>query len=147
MVPDRNDPPEATLRALARKYLRLAAWRGQRDGGSSATRDELRALAAEFPGCLRELDLFVARTELEPIRERAGKFGWVFTHDAMLCPDCAKARRRGERWNQSDHTSESGQLRRLCQRTRLCAADESNRKRERFQRGRRVGLPRLARGV
>ena len=56
MVPDRNDPPEAVLRALARKYQRLAGWRGQRDGGSSATRDELRALAAEFPGCLRELD-------------------------------------------------------------------------------------------
>jgi hypothetical protein len=56
VVPDRNDPPEATLRALARKYARLAGWRGQRDGGSPATRDELRALAAEFPGCLRELD-------------------------------------------------------------------------------------------
>ena len=56
MVPDRNDPPEAALRALARKYRRLAGWRGQRDEGSSATRDELRALAAEFPGCLRELD-------------------------------------------------------------------------------------------
>ena len=56
MVPERNDPTEATLRALARKYDRLAGWRGQRDGGSSATRDELRALAGEFPGCLRELD-------------------------------------------------------------------------------------------
>jgi hypothetical protein len=56
VVPDRNDPPEAVLRALARKYERLAGWRSQRDGGSSATRDELRALAAEFPGCLRELD-------------------------------------------------------------------------------------------
>ena len=32
------------------------AWRSQRDEGSAATRDELRALAAEFPGCLRELD-------------------------------------------------------------------------------------------
>jgi hypothetical protein len=61
VVRDRNDPSEATLcpedlRALARKYQRLVAWRGQRDEGSSATRDELRALAAEFPGCLRELD-------------------------------------------------------------------------------------------
>jgi hypothetical protein len=59
VVRDRNEPPEADLpdlRALARKYERLAGWRGQRDGGSSATRDELRALAAEFPGCLRELD-------------------------------------------------------------------------------------------
>jgi hypothetical protein len=51
-----SDLPEAALRALARKYERLAGWRGQRDGGSSATRDELRALAGEFPGCLRELD-------------------------------------------------------------------------------------------
>ena len=63
MVRDRNGSPEAAdipaipdLRALGRKYERLAAWRGQRDGGASATRDELRALAAEFPGCLRELD-------------------------------------------------------------------------------------------
>jgi hypothetical protein len=45
------------LRALARKYERLSAWRTRRDGGGeSATRDELRVLAAEFPGCLRELD-------------------------------------------------------------------------------------------
>jgi hypothetical protein len=45
------------LRALARKYARLSAWRDRRDGaGLPATRDELRALAAEFPGCLRELD-------------------------------------------------------------------------------------------
>ena len=56
MVRDRNDPPEAALRALARKYERLAGWRIQRDQGPAATRDELRVLAAEFPGCLRELD-------------------------------------------------------------------------------------------
>jgi hypothetical protein len=57
VVPDRNTPAAVSLRALARKYERLAAWRGQRDGeGPAATRDELRALAAEFPGCLRELD-------------------------------------------------------------------------------------------
>jgi hypothetical protein len=73
VVPDRNDAPEAALladprpdlrpdlRALARKYERLAGWRSQRDGGSSATRDELRALAAEFPGCLRELDTLGAQ--------------------------------------------------------------------------------------
>jgi hypothetical protein len=42
---------------LARKYERLAALRARRDSnGRPATRDELRALAAEFPGCLRELD-------------------------------------------------------------------------------------------
>jgi hypothetical protein len=57
VVPDGNTLPAASLRALARKYQRLAAWRGRRDGdGPAATRDQLRALAAEFPGCLRELD-------------------------------------------------------------------------------------------
>jgi hypothetical protein len=50
-------PSGGALRALARKYQRLSAWREGRDGaGAGATRDELRALAAEFPGCLRELD-------------------------------------------------------------------------------------------
>jgi hypothetical protein len=45
------------LAALARKYAALGALRGRRDaGGSAATRAELRALAREFPGCLRELD-------------------------------------------------------------------------------------------
>ncbi len=43
--------------ALARKYQRLVDLRGRRDGaGAPATRGELRALAAEFPGSLRELD-------------------------------------------------------------------------------------------
>jgi len=45
------------LDALARKYQALVALRARRDGGGApATRDELRALAGEFPGCLRELD-------------------------------------------------------------------------------------------
>ena len=57
MVPGGNTLGAAALRALARKYERLASWRARRDGGGpAATRDELRALAAEFPGCLRELD-------------------------------------------------------------------------------------------
>jgi hypothetical protein len=48
--------PDGTA-ALARKYRALAALRARRDGdGAAATRDELRVLAAEFPGCLRELD-------------------------------------------------------------------------------------------
>jgi hypothetical protein len=48
--------PDGTA-ALARKYRALVALRARRDGaGPPATRDELRALAAEFPGCLRELD-------------------------------------------------------------------------------------------
>ena len=43
---------DSALRSLARKYRTLAAVRVA--GG--ATRAELRALAAEFPGALRELD-------------------------------------------------------------------------------------------
>ncbi len=43
--------------ALARKYGRLVELRSRRDGaGPMASREELRALAAEFPGSLRELD-------------------------------------------------------------------------------------------
>ena len=57
MVPSAHPLEAPALRALARKYQRLAGWRSGRDGnGTGATRDELRALAAEFPGCLRELD-------------------------------------------------------------------------------------------
>ncbi|HEY6476215.1 MAG TPA: hypothetical protein VI456_06500 [Polyangia bacterium] len=64
MVPEPSFPSPASLRALARKYARLAAWRDRRDGdGLAATRDDLRALATEFPGCLRELDTLGA-TEL-----------------------------------------------------------------------------------
>lgn len=45
------------LSALAGKYRALVGLRARRDGGGApATRDELRALAAQFPGCLRELD-------------------------------------------------------------------------------------------
>ena len=50
-------PSADCLCALARKYQTLAALRARRDGaGPPAVRAELRALAAEFPGCLRELD-------------------------------------------------------------------------------------------
>jgi hypothetical protein len=83
VVPDRNDPPEAALRALARKYQRLAGWRGQRDEGSSATRAELRALAAEFPGCLRELDTLGA-AEL--------------ARRALACAGAAEGATAGEPW-------------------------------------------------
>jgi hypothetical protein len=42
---------------LARKYAALVALRRRRDGGGDpAGGGALRALAAEFPGCLRELD-------------------------------------------------------------------------------------------
>jgi hypothetical protein len=83
VVPERNAPPEADLRALARKYERLAGWRGQRDGGSAATRDELRALAAEFPGCLRELDTLGA-PEL--------------ARRALACAAAAEGTAAGEPW-------------------------------------------------
>jgi hypothetical protein len=57
VVPGPNIPSAEGLKALAAKYQRLTALRARRDGdGAPATRDELRALAAEFPGCLRELD-------------------------------------------------------------------------------------------
>ncbi|HXJ23527.1 MAG TPA: hypothetical protein VMT03_25150 [Polyangia bacterium] len=56
-MPDSPTLPRARLEALARKYAALVALRSRRDGdGPAATRAELRALAAEFPGALRELD-------------------------------------------------------------------------------------------
>ncbi len=109
MVPDRNDPPEpAALHALARKYERLAGWRAQRDRGSPATREELRALAAEFPGCLRELDTLgapeLARRALACAGAGDGKaaaepwMAWVAGyHDLMRRAFAARDRRaRGE---------------------------------------------------
>jgi hypothetical protein len=48
---------EDEVAALARKYAALVALRRRRDaGGDPAGGGQLRALAAEFPGCLRELD-------------------------------------------------------------------------------------------
>jgi hypothetical protein len=56
-LPDSPTLSQARLEALARKYACLVALRTRRDGdGPAATRAELRALAAEFPGALRELD-------------------------------------------------------------------------------------------
>lgn len=53
---DRSGPPGARS-ALARKYGALVELRRRRDaGGDPAGGGALRALAAEFPGCLRELD-------------------------------------------------------------------------------------------
>lgn len=61
--------PKERVEALARKYGRLVELRSRRDGGGvPAARDELRALAAEFPGSLRELDT-LGDAEL---RRRAG---------------------------------------------------------------------------
>ncbi|MFL5306789.1 MAG: hypothetical protein ACJ8F1_16350 [Polyangia bacterium] len=56
-MPDQPGLSRDGVEALARKYRRLVELRGRRDGdGPAATRAELRALAAEFPGALRELD-------------------------------------------------------------------------------------------
>jgi hypothetical protein len=56
-MPGSRARPPVGVDALARKYAALASLRARRDqGGAAATRDELRALAAEFPGALRELD-------------------------------------------------------------------------------------------
>jgi hypothetical protein len=58
-VPDQPGLSRDGIEALARKYRRLVELRGRRDGdgsGPPATRAELRSLAAEFPGALRELD-------------------------------------------------------------------------------------------
>ena len=50
-----NGPVDAA--ALARKYAALVELRARRDaGGDPRGGGDLRALAAEFPGCLRELD-------------------------------------------------------------------------------------------
>ncbi|HVV16862.1 MAG TPA: hypothetical protein VHH90_06620 [Polyangia bacterium] len=58
-MPDHPGLSRDRAEALARKYRRLVELRGRRDGdgtGPAATRPELRALAGEFPGALRELD-------------------------------------------------------------------------------------------
>jgi hypothetical protein len=94
-----------TLAALARKYEALVALRGRRDGGgAAATRDELRALAAEFPGCLRELDTLGS----EELARRAGAAAgaaaggarepwmeWIAAYHRAMA-DALAARGRGE---------------------------------------------------
>lgn len=72
--------PKERLEALAGKYGRLVELRSRRDGGGTpATRDELRALAAEFPGALRELDT-LGDAEL---RRRAGACAAAVTAGAV----------------------------------------------------------------
>jgi hypothetical protein len=57
-----------TLADLARKYRVMVALRERHDrDGDVAPRDELRALATEFPSALRELD----RLPMETLRDRA----------------------------------------------------------------------------
>jgi hypothetical protein len=93
------------LDALARKYRALVALRDRRDrGGTPATRDELRALAGEFPGCLRELDTLgpgeLARRARVVTAAAAGGpcepwMDWIAGYHALMA-DALAARARGE---------------------------------------------------
>src|SRR5512142_1166031 len=96
--------PDA-LALLARKYRALVTLRARRDaGGAPATRDELRDLAAEFPGCLRELDT-LGRDELERRATAAAAaatggarepwMDWIASYHALMAEALA-ARARGE---------------------------------------------------
>jgi hypothetical protein len=83
----------------------LAALRVRRDeGGAPATREELRALAAEFPGCLRELDTLgpgeLARRATTAAAAAAGGarepwMDWIAAYHTMMA-DALAARARGE---------------------------------------------------
>jgi hypothetical protein len=100
--------PAATreaLEALAAKYRDLRALRARRDqGGAPATRDELRALAGRFPGCLRELDTLgpeeLARRATAAAAAAAGGarepwMDWIAAYHALMT-DALDARARGE---------------------------------------------------
>ena len=82
------------LAGLARKYRALVALRARRDGGGPpATRDELRQLAGEFPGCLRELDTLgpeeLARRAAATAAAAAGGapepwMDWIASYHALM---------------------------------------------------------------
>jgi hypothetical protein len=96
---------DTTFDALARKYRALATLRARRDGGGEpATRDELRSLAAEFPGCLRELDTLgrdeLARRAATAAAAAAGGprepwMDWIAAYHALMA-EALGARARGE---------------------------------------------------
>src|SRR3954470_18696341 len=98
-------PAPETLDALAGKYRALLALRTRRDqGGAPATRAELRALAARFPGCLRELDTLggdeLARRAAAATAAAAGGtcepwMDWIAAYHALMS-DALAARARGE---------------------------------------------------
>jgi hypothetical protein len=84
----------AALRALAAKYRTLLALRARRDADQpQAGRDELRALAARHPGCLRELDTLGA-VELSRRAEaaeaaagggaRAEWMDWIWSYHQLM---------------------------------------------------------------
>jgi hypothetical protein len=93
------------LDALARKYRALVALRDRRDtGGAPATRAELRVLASEFPGCLRELDTLgheelARRAAAAAAAARGGArepwMDWIAGYHALMAEALA-TRARGE---------------------------------------------------
>jgi hypothetical protein len=83
--------------ALLRKYRTLAVWRRARDqdasDGPGATRGGLKALAEEFPGALRELDLLGLRElqrRVEQLEDPGGARGgepwmaWILSYHAIM---------------------------------------------------------------
>jgi hypothetical protein len=94
--------------ALLRKYRLLARWRRAKDAEArgageatgGATAGEMRALAEEFPGALRELDLLglaelerraahlATAPEYEPANENANEnakwIAWISAYHALL---------------------------------------------------------------
>jgi hypothetical protein len=119
-------PGVAARAALARKYRQLLQWRLARDaaapggtatraagweGSEPATRPGMRALAEEFPGCLRELDRLgapelarraellagttveqVAKAEAETETEKW--IGWIWTYHRLVAAALAARSRR-----------------------------------------------------
>ncbi|HEY4184260.1 MAG TPA: hypothetical protein VGP07_04290 [Polyangia bacterium] len=89
-----GDLTEATCAALLRKYRLLARWRRTKDAdqGSGADQAALRALAAEFPGALRELDLLglaeldrrVATLVAPPAAEAEPWLSWIVAYHALM---------------------------------------------------------------
>lgn len=65
-----NREDRRAIVALARKYQTLLAWRAQKQrDGSEPDRAEFRALAKEFPGALRELEVLSVATIEQRARE------------------------------------------------------------------------------
>lgn len=66
------------LVALRRKYAALAAWRAQKSrDGTEPERAALRALAVEFPGALREIEVL----SIETIESRLAALDRCIAHD------------------------------------------------------------------
>lgn len=120
------DSPYGTVGALARKYAALADLRRRRDeGGPAATRAELRALAREFPGCLRELDTLgpteLARRASATAAAAAGGtvepwMEWIAAYHGLMADALAiragggAALGRGDEWAEAVRAPPGGRL-------------------------------------